>query len=484
MEKMCVRKEIEGLREADKALSAEQWARVSERLGEDAVEALREHYALFDERFYLWLADLYDPATGGFYYSTSARDTDGYLPDIESTVQALAFLTNSGMTASCGGHWKYLFPVEMEDKLLEFARSLQSPEDGYFYHPQWEGMTYPPSRLARDAGWATQVFDNYYKKYEKIYIEQGIPEEERRELLKKYMPDYNTPNGHKGRYGEPKKGRRDGDENSSGAAEKWTPQLRSLDAWREYLMQKPLTTKSYPVGNEVSSQSAQIRKRDKEAAEYGEPTGYVEMTREFFDSQIRSDNGVWEETVKYDAVNGLMKISGLYNSMGWELPYADKGIESAMYIALLDEPDCVGKEPTGSVDVYNPWVVISQIFANWKNCYKDRELAEKNIEHYRKVLADKAAEMIRATTKKTKRFAKENGAFGYTWGVPPLRSQGMPVSVPGIVEGDVNGGCISCTGVLNHMCSGLGISDIKPAIFYSADLAKFLERIEKRRKNA
>ena len=38
-----------------------------------------------------WLANLYDSEQGGFYYSASARDYEGFLPDIESTKQAITF---------------------------------------------------------------------------------------------------------------------------------------------------------------------------------------------------------------------------------------------------------------------------------------------------------------------------------------------------------------------------------------------------------
>ncbi|MBP3582608.1 MAG: hypothetical protein J6K44_01065, partial [Clostridia bacterium] len=106
----------------------DRWSAVEAAIGREARVALEEHYALFDERFYLWLADLYEPGVGGFYYSGSARDAEGYLPDIESTVQALTFLDNSGMTDSVGG-WQYAFSQRTEDRILSFVKGLQSPED-------------------------------------------------------------------------------------------------------------------------------------------------------------------------------------------------------------------------------------------------------------------------------------------------------------------------------------------------------------------
>ena len=51
----------------------EKFAIVENTLGKAARKALEELYSLFDERVYLWVAELYDPCEGGFYYATSAR---------------------------------------------------------------------------------------------------------------------------------------------------------------------------------------------------------------------------------------------------------------------------------------------------------------------------------------------------------------------------------------------------------------------------
>ena len=64
----------------------ESFSRIAEEFTPGVADALRAHFAIYDERFYLWLADLYDPGKydddgnplgGGFYYSNSARDNEG-----------------------------------------------------------------------------------------------------------------------------------------------------------------------------------------------------------------------------------------------------------------------------------------------------------------------------------------------------------------------------------------------------------------------
>ena len=133
------------------------YAKIEGIIGAEAVEALRAHFAIYDERFYLWLANLYDPGEyddegnplgGGFYYTPSARDTYGYGIDIESTQQALSFLTDSGMIR---GKIRDALPEKMIKEMVAFALSLQSSVDGYFYHPQW-GTSIGSSRQSRDLG--------------------------------------------------------------------------------------------------------------------------------------------------------------------------------------------------------------------------------------------------------------------------------------------------------------------------------------------
>ena len=55
----------------------------------EAITSLKE---LYDDRVIDFLAGLYDPVTGGIYYSYSAQQTEGYLPDVESTAQTLLAL--------------------------------------------------------------------------------------------------------------------------------------------------------------------------------------------------------------------------------------------------------------------------------------------------------------------------------------------------------------------------------------------------------
>ena len=94
-------------------------------LGTETAYGLYDLYSLYDEDIYVWLSDLYQPNIGGFYYSNSARDTEGYLPDIESTAQAMSILSMSNMLVDYQGKYGDAIPEDMRDAMLEFALLLQ-----------------------------------------------------------------------------------------------------------------------------------------------------------------------------------------------------------------------------------------------------------------------------------------------------------------------------------------------------------------------
>ena len=512
-------------KKAQEAIDRENdFANVAELYGQDVSDALRAHYDLYDERFYIWISNLYDPGVGGFYYSNSGLATQGYLPDVESTQQAISFYQNAGMFRAYRLGVKDAIPEWMREQLVNFARELQDPEDGYFYHPQW-GKSITASRLSRDLGWAITIvtqFDGYKIKW-------------------------NAPNGRAGEYGAPPgatamTGQLVGDsavvatscvanaiangnysvlDLTSATDEQkekeyqrlvnaYPKRLRSIEDFKYYLIvekngspnvddiePRNIRSSSYSIGNEVSSQTGQITQRDALDVKYGKlpdanndgiaDGGYIETFRDLFNYWQLDYNGVWEHSrsidpvtglvvedpdgeVYYNATNGLMKISGGYNSLGIEIPNVYEALESAIYMVNYVEKDSsgnpgkdiMGKQPNGSVDVYNPWVCIGNLLTNIK-----KHKGESAAEQFRQTLRPQAAEMIRNTTIKTRNFEKEDGSFGYTWNYSPAKSQGAPVAVPNTVEGDINGGCIACTGITRSMCTALGVSMIP--IFRDSD---------------
>ena len=169
-----------------------------------------------------------------------------------------------------------------------------------------------------------------------------------------------------------------------------------------------------------------------------------------------------------------MKISVAYNGLGVSMKYPEAALRSALFIAMLEGPDCQGVEASAAVYIYNP-------FTGMLNALEDvrKNVSEEKHDELRALLASKAAELIRITTAKAARFKKADGSFGYRWGASTSgTSQGVPVSIPGINEGTINGGGGAYAAVSQRMFDLLGI-DIR--LRYPSDLEKFLHKLSEAR---
>lgn len=439
----------------DDEMLAERWARLEsklksengEELAAEIIESLKALYSIYQDGMVTWIANLYDPEIGGFYYSNSARDNIGYLPDIESTQGALAFLDSTGMTSECGGKYELVIPEQIKNKIGEFVLSLQDPVDGYFYHPQW-GKNITASRQGRDLGSCITVL---------------------RRLG--FTPKYKLPT----------------DTSSASASSYLTPQIRDTGAtiavskiqlaasldnaptrfkseqnYREYLAGLNLATDSYRIGNELQASVSQINA-------YGKLLGVdlMDITIDWLDEHQNPDTGLWHYEIGYYASNSLHKIFSVYNSAGRAIPNVEKSIEAAIASITSDEPISAG------VDIYNAWSVIPYAFSNIR---KYNTSATEVIETVLATLRENAPDMIDVSREKILPLRKEDGSFSYGVKYSSATSQGAPAAVPGSIEGDVNGNSIACTALVTQIFGALDIGNIIP-IYTESDLKVFLDII-------
>ena len=489
---------IEFMEKAEETKRQEYLDAIAKQYDDEVARAVDSLWSIYDDRYVLWLADLYDPGEydedgnplgGGFYYSNSARDNEGYGIDLESTAQVLSFLTSTGMLPNTSSALRTYIPEKMQKEMVAFALSCQSPIDGYYYHPQW-GMNIQESRKSRDHGWAQDIFAAFGAKpyFNSALSKNGIygnpPGYE--VDVKEYIESLEAEKALTGRLSSSSVSAVS--KIVSTASDEWTgsDMFKDLDAWIKYLesLEANIRSKSYSIGNTISGLASQAKSREKMALEKGELVdangdgyadgGYREQFRNYFNKWMLPENGVWEYgtvedgTVTYAAINGLMKTIGAYNGFGFKHPYAEKAIESALFIATLDGADVKGGKPDASVDIFNPFVAMELTLKNMKN-YGSAEDAIK----INNMIKEKAAEVINITHSKIAGFKKDDGSFGYTKTVSPSTSQGAPTSVPYTVEGDVNGGGIATNGVTRYLRS---LFDFEMPLFYRSDYYRFIER--------
>ena len=434
----------------------EYFAKLEGEIGAEITNEIRKLFALYSDDIYVWLANLYDPEIGGFYYSNSGRDNMGYLPDIESTVQALSHLTTGGMFAERGGSYATALPEEIKGQLLNFAIGLQSPVDGFFYHPQW-GENIIAARRGRDLGWATQLIEALGGK-----------------------PLYNTPGGVKGSLGAPSgaeavsnlTGRLS--ESSVTSVSKVVPvsstlpaYLQSLEAWAIYIDSLNLPNDSYVAGNTLAAQHNEIKAAGQE---------YIDYLIDYLNATQIPDLGLWEEIkpgkdtdcdpndrLNYANVNGLMKIASVYNYCNVPVPNLENALRSCIKVALYPNDE-------GDAHVcctYNPWVIMSIVL----NGAEKSEGVERK-EELRAIILESAPELIAATVDKLIPHVRQDGCFSYFEKTLSHASQKALVACATTVESDVNATCICSTGIMSNMCSALGIEKIP--LYYDPDCEYFL----------
>ncbi len=441
--------------------------------GNEIVSALREYYTMYDEALILWFVNLYDPDTGGYYYSASARNTRGYLPDIESTQQALAFLESSGMAKDFGGTAASMIPEWMKSQIVAFIKDLQDP-DGYFYHPQWskELVRSHSNRLVRDLERGLGVL-----------IDLGG------------TPTYDTIYGHKGDglksdgtladAGPVSKVALPLSSNSATAVSYVISATESSLGWPDYLKDKAsfetylagfdIKNNSYSVGSQLGTQMSQIIARDKDLKDKGADYSLCEILINYLNDNQNPQNGVWYYKYPGDvgynpfsATDGLLKTIGCYTQLGVEFPNALLAVETAV------DALSYGQTPGSIVNVYNVWYALCELFNNI--VAHGGDAGKEKVEAVQARLLDMAPEAIEMTMNNVLAFRKNDGGFSYEPGWSSSTSQGMPTAVPYTAEGDVNATSIAASGTLKHMMNALGLEN--PDIYNKADGMLYLETLK------
>ena len=418
---------------SDSEKSAPYWNRISENLPKATVSALRELYSIYDTELVEWFANLYEPSIGGFYYSNSARDNETtlyegkeykLLPDAESTCQALGFVSFSGI----GDGLKYpvFLPEWMRRDIADFVYNLQD-EDGYFYHPQW-GKDITVSRRARDFNWCRDMLLQLGRpmRYKTIL---DIPKEER-ETEKTLIPEH----------------------------------LKSEKAFLSYLDGMDIPNKSYHAGNTLIAQVNEIEVR-----------GFLPLLIDYLNALQHPDRGHWHTETNYYAINGVMKLSGLYTRAGRVIPNSDR-TASAVIEAISSEVPI-----SGIVELWNTWIAVYNI----NQCLiKNGGSEQMRIsEKINKTLRSDAARAIIRSAEKIRPFKKSDHAFSYGRDFSSRISQGAPVAFDRLAEGDVNATVIASSSMVRSVFNALGIYELMTPLYGKEEGRMFLDIIESKKNN-
>ncbi len=447
------------LEERGNRIREEQWKTLEEKIGPEygpeVVASMRNLYELYRPEAVSWLANLYDADIGGFYFSNSARNTEGFLPDIESTYTALSLVEATGMAEMFDNDYSKALPAEMLQKIGKWIQSLQD-EDGYFYHPQWpkeflkeRGLQ---SRMTRDLNSARTVLRKL-----------GLPEIHPASSL--------------GLSGRLSAGR-----DVVTAVSKLIPtsgmlgQFESVEKFQEHIDKYDAEVeaikdpderayKLYAIGNEFQSVTGMVKDNPE----------FVTILHQFFEKHQDPNTGTWSSVPTYNAANGLHKIAHIYNSLGLELKYIDQMIVTMINILSRD----VTTDPIDAgVQVYNAWSSIEYIYENIRRCSANPQEAEKKLDEVKQYVYANITKAIDATASQIAGFIREDGSSGYNRNGSTSTAQGCPVAVSGSVEGDVNGYCIVVTDIIRYIVGALDLPEYEVKLFSEKERVEFVRILE------
>ena len=397
------------------------WKRLEEQIsllgfnGKRSALAMREYYSAFDLSMLEWLGRLYCPSVGGFYFSNSARDNEfveteegrfKLLPDVESTYQALSLLKSAGVINEYSELHR-----SMRKSISEFVCSLESEENGFFYHPQWtkEMVDSKPARRGRDIRWSILISEMLGFEFPYPTALQRLSSIKETKSADKSIPEY----------------------------------LYDKESFLEYLKSFDWDNDAYYAGNSISAQSGMIN-----------ASGLMDTAIEFLNSVQNAKNGFWGLQGGYTAVNAYLKISNFYTTYGRVIPNSDKAFETVLECAVSDE----------AVNTvcwqYNVWSSFGNIIRNLRATGEAAE-AEKLLSS----LYENLPEAIDSTRKKALVFKKADSSFSYNPKRNPQVSQGLPVTTKECNEGCINATLLCSAATVKNVFSALDLDEYRLPIF-------------------
>ena len=433
------------LRERGDRILSEKWRALEGYIGKPITDELKELYKLYTDEIVVWMAKLYDPKIGGWYWSNSARDTEGFLPSIEETYEAMMFIKSSGMAGMFDNDWSRAIPDWLKKKIGDFVYNLQD-EDGFFYHPQWPKEyiieNNRQSRITRDVGSAKTLLRGLGIKPK--YPDPGKRSEEKRGEKEKpaMLTQYESA------------------ENFAAYIKGFDDEISAIeDPYKRAF-------KFYYYGNLFQSTTGYVNKNPE----------FKKILLDFFKKWQNPKNGLWSDVLCYDATNGLHKIASVYNSIGARLEHVDEMVASTMEMISVDPKT----KPAGAgTYVYNAWSCFPYIY------YNIRHFAEGS-EAEREAACQKIKDTVLRTAPKTisysrehiKGLRREDGSFSYSRSGSCPTAQGCPIAVPGACEGDMNGNSIATLALIQHIMRALEAEEYEIPLFTEAERVKFMDILE------
>ncbi len=312
-----------------------------------------------------WLIGMYDPKSGGMYYSGSSRDNEQFEPDIESTTQTVSLLQNLGLINTDENGIATDVPEWFAAGACEFLRSRQDESDGYFYDPIYRDIS-PKSKKERNTSFTVEALKTLGMSPLYLTATQRLSD---------------TVNAD------------DNDQSMYATKESY---LEWLDKNAEE------RGDSYHWGSDLACARPMII-----------ASGHLHTTVEWLKKRQNTQNGTWEDEFNMTAVNGVLKIRGYFNENTEVFPNYDTYIRNTVEFTKTFEPEFAAY-------AWNPIGSVKRIIET---------LPVEPSDDIKALISESAADMVANTTVQIRRFRQPDGGFGYSTKGSSPRSNRVTVSL-------------------------------------------------------
>ena len=431
---------------------AERFNVISDPAVREAVQGFYEEF--YDpEKIIRWWAGLYDPDLGGFYYANSARDNDGYLPDMESTLQIVQRLRTFNSDLA-----NYLGP-DITAKMIKFYQDKQDPDDGYFYHPQWSKAVSRKNvmRYTRDQDWAIAVLGWLHSA--PLYPTALDRAKSSADVVDVTVARLASQAGLT-------------TASSEFASVTLTPRLAL--AWQP----NETSVKNY-VNNLMNTTSCEhwSNQLDTQISSF-EAAGCLGYVLDVLDERVNPDYGLWvkgynastdrytnlagNSETPYGIFTNTYKVMKCYNAGNRLFRYSGKMVENAFKAINSRDP---GARITY---LFNPWATLGQVNTNLKNY---GTTAKRN--EYDQLINDNFLEIIASLKSTLGKYRCADGSYGFLQSGSSPTIYDTPVSL-GLKEGDVNATNLVIS-FSQHICNAIGLSSTIPV--FSQNHGKLMKEL-------
>jgi hypothetical protein len=242
-------------------------------LPKELTDAFRRCSLIVGDEQLEYFYQLYDPETGGFYYSISSRDAEEMTPFAEGTLFALDALRSGGIE----------LPEWYKEKVSKWILGHQDESDGFFYEDLW-GKTTSGPRQNRDL-----IYSNMILRYCGVKPKYMLPADRiKSKVESSSLPEYLE------------------------SRESMTAYLDSLD-WS--------VDSIWKTGQKLSTAYSLIK-----------AAGYYELVYEYIKGKQNKETALFGEGLSWMNTNGAMKLSAFFCEEGHPYPNAELAIESVIKI--------------------------------------------------------------------------------------------------------------------------------------------------------